>query len=155
MNDLKNKGIYAHPASWKVMAEEAPDAYKDVSEVVNITHGAGISLKQHGIVLFFLYTQSQFFYSPTQIVRKIRSPIVCIAIPAEVIEIKEGNIGVVDYGDLKQEIRLDLVDVGVGEFVLVHVGFAIQKMSREEGLETRNLFREVYSAMEQKPPVTL
>jgi len=45
MNDLKIKGIYAHPASWKVMAEEAPDAYKDVSEVVNVTHGAGISLK--------------------------------------------------------------------------------------------------------------
>jgi len=45
MNELKKKGIYAHPASWKVMAEEAPDAYKDVSEVVNITHGAGISLK--------------------------------------------------------------------------------------------------------------
>ncbi len=45
MNDLKMKGIYAHPASWKVMAEEAPDAYKDVSEVVNVTHGAGISLK--------------------------------------------------------------------------------------------------------------
>jgi tRNA-splicing ligase RtcB len=45
MKDLKKKGIYAHPASWKVMAEEAPDAYKDVSEVVNVTHGAGISLK--------------------------------------------------------------------------------------------------------------
>jgi len=45
MNELLKKGIYAHPASWKVMAEEAPDAYKDVSEVVNITHGAGISLK--------------------------------------------------------------------------------------------------------------
>jgi tRNA-splicing ligase RtcB len=45
MKDLKMKGIYAHPASWKVMAEEAPDAYKDVSEVVNVTHGAGISLK--------------------------------------------------------------------------------------------------------------
>lgn len=45
MNELKKKGIYAHPASWKVMAEEAPDAYKDVSEVVNVTHGAGISLK--------------------------------------------------------------------------------------------------------------
>jgi tRNA-splicing ligase RtcB (3'-phosphate/5'-hydroxy nucleic acid ligase) len=45
MNDLKKKGIYAHPASWKVMAEEAPDAYKDVGEVVNVTHGAGISLK--------------------------------------------------------------------------------------------------------------
>jgi len=80
---------------------------------------------------------------------------VCIAIPAEVIGIKEGNIGIVDYGDLKQEVRLDLVDVSIGEFVLVHVGFAIQKLSREEALETRELFREVYSAMEQNPPVTL
>jgi tRNA-splicing ligase RtcB len=45
MNELKKKGIYAHPASWKVMAEEAPAAYKNVCEVVNITHGAGISVK--------------------------------------------------------------------------------------------------------------
>jgi tRNA-splicing ligase RtcB len=44
-NDLKKRGIYVHPASWKVMAEEAPDAYKDVSQVVNVTHGAGLSLK--------------------------------------------------------------------------------------------------------------
>jgi len=43
--DLKKKGIYVHPASWKVMAEEAPDAYKDVSEVVHITEGAGISAR--------------------------------------------------------------------------------------------------------------
>jgi hydrogenase expression/formation protein HypC len=73
----------------------------------------------------------------------------CIAVPAEVLEIKEGNIGVVDYGDLKQEVRLDLVDVEVGEFVLVHVGFAIQKLSREDALETRELFRQVYAAMEE------
>jgi hydrogenase expression/formation protein HypC len=72
----------------------------------------------------------------------------CVAIPAEVIEIKDGNIGVVDYGELKQEVRLDLVDVKVGEFVLVHVGFAIQRLSREEGLETRALFRDVFAAME-------
>ncbi len=42
---LEEKGIYAHPASWLVMAEESPDAYKDVSQVVNATHGAGLSLK--------------------------------------------------------------------------------------------------------------
>ncbi len=42
---LEQKGIYAHPASWIVMAEESPDAYKDVSQVVNATHGAGLSLK--------------------------------------------------------------------------------------------------------------
>jgi len=73
----------------------------------------------------------------------------CIAVPAEVIEIKDGNIGVVDYGDLQQEVKLDLVDVSLGEFVLVHVGFAIQKLSREEGLETREIFRQVYAAMEE------
>ena len=79
---------------------------------------------------------------------QVREPM-CIAVPAEVLEIKEGNIGVVDYGDLKQEVRLDLVDVEVGEFVLVHVGFAIQKLSREDALETRELFRQVYAAMEE------
>jgi len=43
--NLERKGIYAHPASWSVMAEESPDAYKDVSQVVGVTHGAGISSK--------------------------------------------------------------------------------------------------------------
>lgn len=73
----------------------------------------------------------------------------CVAVPAEVLEIKDGNIGVVDYGDLKQEVRLDLVDVKIGEFVLVHVGFAIQRLSREEGLETREIFKQVYAALEE------
>ena len=73
----------------------------------------------------------------------------CVAVPAEVIEIRDGNIGLVDYGELRQEVRLDLVDVKVGEFVLVHVGFAIQRLSREEGLETREVFRQVYAALEE------
>ena len=71
----------------------------------------------------------------------------CIAVPAEVLEIREGNVALVDYGELQQEVKIDLVDVKVGDFVLVHVGFAIQRLSREEGLETRQLFKEVYSAM--------
>jgi hydrogenase expression/formation protein HypC len=78
----------------------------------------------------------------------------CIAVPAEVIEKREGNRGVVDYGDLRQEVRLDLVDVEVGEFVLVHVGFAIQKLSREEALETREIFRQVNAALEEEAPTT-
>ena len=45
VRDLKNKGIYVHPASWKVAAEEAPDAYKNIKSVVEITHGARISRK--------------------------------------------------------------------------------------------------------------
>ena len=73
----------------------------------------------------------------------------CIAIPAEVLEIKDDNIALVDYGDLQQEVRIDLVDVKVGEYVLVHVGFAIQKLSREEGPQTRQVFKDVYAAMEE------
>jgi hydrogenase expression/formation protein HypC len=73
----------------------------------------------------------------------------CIAIPAEVLEIRDGNIGLVDYGELQQEVRIDLVDVKVGEFVLVHVGFAIQKLSREEAMETREIFRQVYAALDE------
>jgi hydrogenase expression/formation protein HypC len=80
--------------------------------------------------------------------------LMCIAVPAEVIEKREGNTGIVDYGDLRQEVRLDLVDVEIGEFVLVHVGFAIQKLSREEGLETREIFRQVYAALEEEAPKT-
>ena len=45
VKDLKNRGIYVHPASFKVAAEEAPGAYKDIKNVVDITDGAGISKK--------------------------------------------------------------------------------------------------------------
>ena len=73
----------------------------------------------------------------------------CIAIPAEILEIRDENIALVDFGSLKQEIRIDLVDVQIGDFVLVHVGFAIQKLNRDEALETRELFRQCYAAMEE------
>ncbi|KAF5055089.1 HupF/HypC family protein [anaerobic digester metagenome] len=74
----------------------------------------------------------------------------CIAVPAEVIEIRDGNVGLVDYGELRQEVRLDLVDVAVGDFVLVHVGYAIQKLSKEEALETRAVFQELYAVLDQE-----
>ena len=73
----------------------------------------------------------------------------CIAIPAEIIEIKDNFTALVDFGGLRQEIRIDLVDVTIGDFVLVHVGFAIQKINRDEALETRELFRQCYAAIEE------
>jgi tRNA-splicing ligase RtcB len=45
VRELKNRGIYVHPASFKVAAEEAPSAYKDIRSVVEVTHGAGLSKK--------------------------------------------------------------------------------------------------------------
>jgi len=74
----------------------------------------------------------------------------CIAVPAEVIEIRDGSVGLVDYGELRQEVRLDLVDVVVGDYVLVHVGYAIQKLSKEDALETRAVFRELYAVLDEE-----
>lgn len=45
ISELKKKGIYVHPASLKVVAEEAPNAYKNIKNVVDVAHGAGISKK--------------------------------------------------------------------------------------------------------------
>ena len=45
VRQLKNRGIYIHPASFKVAAEEAPGSYKDIRNVVDVVHGAGISQK--------------------------------------------------------------------------------------------------------------
>jgi tRNA-splicing ligase RtcB len=45
ISELQSKGIYVKAASRKVVAEEAPGAYKNVDSVVEVTHGAGISLK--------------------------------------------------------------------------------------------------------------
>ena len=45
VRELRGRGIYVHPASFKVAAEEAPGAYKDIRSVVEVTDGAGISKK--------------------------------------------------------------------------------------------------------------
>ncbi|MGZ4903974.1 MAG: HypC/HybG/HupF family hydrogenase formation chaperone [Halobacteriota archaeon] len=73
----------------------------------------------------------------------------CLAIPAEVLKV-DGNKGVVDYGGLEQEVNLDLVeDVHPGDYVLIHVGFAIEKLSKDAALETLAIFKEL-EALEQE-----
>ncbi|MGQ4834013.1 MAG: HypC/HybG/HupF family hydrogenase formation chaperone [Candidatus Asgardarchaeia archaeon] len=67
----------------------------------------------------------------------------CLGIPGKVIEIK-GNIAVVDFGGVKKEAIISLLeDVKVGEYVIVHAGYAIEKLRPEEAEETLKLFREI------------
>lgn len=67
----------------------------------------------------------------------------CLAIPAKIIEIN-GKEALVDYGELKQKIRLDLLeDVKVGDYVLVHVGYAIQRLDEKEAEETLRILAEL------------
>ncbi|PIP27252.1 MAG: HypC/HybG/HupF family hydrogenase formation chaperone [Candidatus Moranbacteria bacterium CG23_combo_of_CG06-09_8_20_14_all_39_10] len=51
----------------------------------------------------------------------------CLAIPGKILKIK-GQIAEVDFDGIKKEINVAIVDVKVGDFVMVHAGFAIEKM---------------------------
>jgi len=66
----------------------------------------------------------------------------CLAVPALVLE-KEGNIGKVDFGGSLREVDLSLVDAKVGDYVIVHAGFAIQRLDAEEARSTLQLFKEI------------
>lgn len=67
----------------------------------------------------------------------------CLAVPMEVMSI-EDNVARIEVGGVKNEVRLDIIDEQpqVGDFVIVHAGFAIRRLDREEGLETIKLFEE-------------
>ena len=68
--------------------------------------------------------------------------IVCLAIPAKVLEIS-GDVATVDFGGIKKEVDVSLTDAVVGQYVIVHAGFAIQVLDEEEARETLALFDEI------------
>jgi hydrogenase expression/formation protein HypC len=74
----------------------------------------------------------------------------CLAVPGKVIEIDAHSqpiMGKVSFGGIKKEVCLDLVpDVKIGEYVIVHVGFAINKLNEEEARETLNLLEQMGKA---------
>ncbi len=72
----------------------------------------------------------------------------CLAIPGRVVEIGEETgplrMGRVDFGGIVREVCLAYVpEVQVGDYVIVHTGFAIQRLDEEEARETLRLLREV------------
>ncbi|NIP66564.1 HypC/HybG/HupF family hydrogenase formation chaperone [Candidatus Bathyarchaeota archaeon] len=67
----------------------------------------------------------------------------CLAIPAEVLEI-EGKNAKVDFGEgVLRDVNVMLVDAKVGEYVLVHAGYAIQVIDRKAAEETLRMWEEI------------
>jgi hydrogenase expression/formation protein HypC len=67
----------------------------------------------------------------------------CLAVPAKVIEIN-GNEAVLDYGGVRKKANLSMLsEVEVGDYVLVHVGYAISKLDEKEALETLKVWEEI------------
>lgn len=65
----------------------------------------------------------------------------CLAIPARIVELLEGDAARVDLGGVKKEISLALVEgAQVGDYVIVHVGYALSLLKVDEAEETLALF---------------
>jgi hydrogenase expression/formation protein HypC len=67
----------------------------------------------------------------------------CLAIPMRLINI-EGNKGIVELSGVKKEISLDLLkEAAIGDYLIIHAGFAIEKLNEEEAKKTLAVWKEI------------
>lgn len=76
----------------------------------------------------------------------------CIAAPAQVVEVDDDKkIGFVDFGGVKQQIKLDLIDnIKVGQYVLVHAGYAIEALSDQAAKESLEAWDELLEILDEE-----
>ncbi|MFK5881973.1 MAG: HypC/HybG/HupF family hydrogenase formation chaperone [Sulfurospirillum sp.] len=76
----------------------------------------------------------------------------CLSIPSKVVAIDENNMATVDTMGVKREVTLDLIGekVDIGDYVLIHVGFAMNKISQEEALESIKVYDEIVKKMKSE-----
>jgi len=76
----------------------------------------------------------------------------CLSIPSKIVEIDEDNMATVDTMGIKRQVSLDLVldEVGIGDYILIHVGFAMSKIDEAEALQSLEVYREMLEAMEEE-----
>jgi len=71
----------------------------------------------------------------------------CLGVPGKVLEVREQHgtrMATVDFGGVVKSVCLAYVpDVGVGDYTIVHAGFAITRLDEESALETLRLFAEL------------
>ncbi|WP_343215646.1 HypC/HybG/HupF family hydrogenase formation chaperone [Eubacterium sp. An11] len=83
--------------------------------------------------------------SPENIRRRDRN--MCLAMPMKIDQI-DGTLARCEAGGLSQNIRIDFItDPKPGDYVMVHAGFAIEKMSEKEALENIELLEEIKNAL--------
>jgi len=74
----------------------------------------------------------------------------CLSIPSKVEKIDENNMATVDTMGVKRDISLDLMndDVQIGDYILIHVGFAMNKIDKEEAEQSLKVYEEMVQAMQ-------
>jgi hydrogenase expression/formation protein HypC len=71
----------------------------------------------------------------------------CLAMPAKILSI-EGDQAEVDFGGVIRRTNVSMVEAEVGDYVIIHAGFAIQKIDEEEAMETLKLWNEFLDVAE-------
>nr|WP_315519671.1 HypC/HybG/HupF family hydrogenase formation chaperone [uncultured Campylobacter sp.] len=74
----------------------------------------------------------------------------CLSIPSKIIEIDENNVATVETLGVTRKVSLDLIseDVKVGEYVLIHVGYAMQKIDTQFALESLDVYQKIADDMD-------
>ena len=73
----------------------------------------------------------------------------CYAIPAKIIEI-DGETAYVDYGGVKRKVNVSLMEsIKTGDYILIHAGFAIEKLSKKSAEETLQLIHDVMQSIDE------
>ena len=69
----------------------------------------------------------------------------CIGFPGKIISIDEDNFAVIDISGTKREVCLDIVDeeVGLGDYVICHAGYAIHKVDEEQAKENLAILKDL------------
>lgn len=73
----------------------------------------------------------------------------CLAIPGKIIAIKD-QLATVDFNGIKKDINISLVKVQLNDYVIVHAGFAIEKMEKEDAEKIKNVFKSSFSKQGNK-----
>ena len=72
----------------------------------------------------------------------------CLAVPSKIVKI-DGNRAVIEVGGVRREAGLMLVDhVSIGDYVIVHAGFAIHKIDEADAVEALRLLKEATCRMD-------
>ena len=74
----------------------------------------------------------------------------CLAIPGKVVELQEDHMAIVDYGGTRREANVMYVQPKVGDWVIVHAGFALQILDEKEAMETLALWDEALEVFKQE-----
>lgn len=76
----------------------------------------------------------------------------CLSIPSKIVAIDTQNIATVETMGIMREVSLDLISevLEIGDYLLIHVGFAMSKIDKEAAIESLKMYQEMLEAMQEE-----